>query len=218
MDIKIDNKTIVVFDLDDTIYNELDYLKSAYCEIAKTVDLNNWKLLYTRLMSLYRSGNDVFNFISETYGTPKEALIQTYREHIPDISLFDGALQLMMAIKEKQGKIGILTDGRSLTQRNKVKALGLNDIVDLLVISEDLGTEKPHQNNYLIFEENFGSGKYYYIADNYKKDFITPNKLGWETIGLVDNGKNIHFDTFKFLQNHYLPKHMILSLKEISAE
>lgn len=218
MDIKIDNNTIVVFDLDDTLYNELDFLKSAYCEIAQDIDRDNWKLLYASLISLYRSGNDVFNFISETYGTPKEVLVQTYRKHTPQISLFEGAINIITAIKEKQGKIGVLTDGRSLTQRNKIKALGLINLLDLLVISEELGTEKPHKNNFLIFEEEFGAGNFYYIADNFKKDFVTPNTLGWETIGLIDNGKNIHFNTIKFLQNDYLPKHMILSLREISVK
>ncbi len=218
MDIKIDNTSIMVFDLDDTLYNELDFLKSAYCEIAQIVDHENWKLLYATLISLYRSGIDVFKYISDKYGTPKEILIKTYREHRPQITLFEGAINLIVTIKENQGKIGVLTDGRSLSQRNKIKALGLMDCLDLLVISEELGTEKPHKNNYIIFEEQFGAGNFYYIADNFKKDFVTPNALGWDTIGLVDNGKNIHFDTFKYLQADYLPKHTILSLKEISVK
>ena len=34
MDIKIDTSTALVFDLDDTLYNEIEYLKSAYWYIC----------------------------------------------------------------------------------------------------------------------------------------------------------------------------------------
>ena len=39
----------------------------------------------------------------------------------------------------------------------------------------------------------FPECQYYYIGDNVKKDFITPNKLGWKTIGMRDvDSVNIH--------------------------
>ena len=56
--------------------------------------------------------------------------------------------------------------------------------------------------------------KYYYIGDNTKKDFIAPNKLGWETICLRDNGLNIHQQNFN-LDSSFLPKYMINNLAEI---
>ena len=34
----IDNNICVIFDLDDTLYKEIDYLKSAYREIASLVE------------------------------------------------------------------------------------------------------------------------------------------------------------------------------------
>ena len=44
---------------------------------------------------------------------------------------------------------------------------------------------------------NDNSGmNYVYIGDNPHKDFITPNKLGWTTICLLDRGQNIHKQNF----------------------
>ena len=58
------------------------------------------------------------------------------------------------------------------------------------------------------------SGGFIYIGDNTKKDFIAPNKLGWETICLRDNGLNIHQQNFN-LDSSFLPKYMINNLAEI---
>jgi putative hydrolase of the HAD superfamily len=61
---------------------------------------------------------------------------------------------------------------------------------------------------------NVSSKEYVYIADNTQKDFITPNKLGWTTICLLDKGQNIHKQNFE-LSNEYLPKFTINSFEEI---
>lgn len=216
MDIRVDAKTVIVFDLDDTLYNEMDYLKSAYQAIAKNLDPKNWRPLFARMYSLFRSKEDVFHFLSQQYNTDKSELLETYRAHTPKLALFPGAWEVMQQIKTKKGKIGIITDGRKSTQRIKLKALGLQDIVDKIIISEEIGSEKPNEKNYLAIEEAFESGNYLYIADNLRKDFITPNKLGWRTVGLVDNGLNMHFDGFKYFEDDYLPQNFVLSFEELT--
>lgn len=56
--------------------------------------------------------------------------------------------------------------------------------------------------------------EYFYIADNVKKDFITPNKLGWTTVCLLDSGKNIHPQNFN-ISEEYLPKFRINKIIEL---
>ena len=136
MDIKVDQNTIIVFDLDDTLYNEIEYLKSAYLEIAQQLENKNWRALYAQMISMYRNSKDVFGYLSEQYNTSKSTLIKSYREHQPAIKLFNGALETLQKIKKKDGKIGLITDGRKITQTNKIKALGLLPLLDCTVISE----------------------------------------------------------------------------------
>ena len=50
----------VIFDLDDTLYAEVDFLKSAYFEIANILDTTNSELLYQRMLALYCEGKNVF--------------------------------------------------------------------------------------------------------------------------------------------------------------
>lgn len=216
MDIKIDKNTVIVFDLDDTLYNEIDYLRSAYIEISKELEPSNWKQLFTQLFSLYRNNKDVFEFICSTYDIDKTELIQRYRNHIPNIKPFDGVLDTLQKIKDHKGKLAIITDGRAVTQRNKLKKLGLLPYLDFIVISEEIGSEKPNEINYKTVEDYFKLKTYYYIADNFKKDFITPNKIGWKTIALIDNGLNIHSYAHTHASEEYLPELYIYSYSQIN--
>ncbi|MFI1743919.1 HAD family hydrolase [Thalassobellus sediminis] len=216
MIIKIKN-TVVVFDLDDTLYNELDYLKSAYRHISKILTKKDgWEFLYAQMFSLYRNKKDVFSFLCNTFKVEKEFLLNEYRNHIPDIKPFDRVINLLKEIKKKNGKIAIITDGREITQTNKINKLGLKKFLDLIVISEVVGTEKPNENNYKIIESHFPNYNYIYIGDNIKKDFITPNIRKWKTVGLIDNGLNIHNDDSFFIsEKPFLPNYFINSYNEI---
>ncbi|MEG3658565.1 HAD family hydrolase [Arenibacter palladensis] len=216
MDIKIDHKTVIVFDLDDTLYNEIEYLKSAYLEIAQKLDKENYLPLYAHMFSLFRNNKNVFDFLSEQFKVSKSQLLTDYRAHKPKIKLFDGALSILKNIKKYNGKIGLITDGRTTTQTNKIHALGLSPLLDQIVISEEIGSEKPHPNNFKVFESRYGKASYYYIADNIKKDFLTPNALGWRSIGLIDNGLNMHSDRYLYLDKEYQPQNMIISLSDLN--
>lgn len=216
MDIKVDQKTVVVFDLDDTLYNEMDYLRSAYISIAKNLAPEHWRPLFAKMFSLFRSKEDVFEFVSLKYKIDKPELIETYRAHIPVLSTFDGVFETMRTIKKRGGKIGIITDGRKSTQTVKIKALGIHPLLDKVVISEEIGSEKPDANNYLIIEKAFPDCHYLYVADNLRKDFITPNKLGWQTIGLIDNGLNMHYDGHQYFDPVQSPKSFVISFGELN--
>jgi putative hydrolase of the HAD superfamily len=215
MDIKVDEHTVVVFDLDDTLYNELDFLKSAYRHIAQELEPNKYHELLVLMLSLYRSRENVFEIISTRYGVTKEALIEMYRRHTPNLKLFDGALSLLNEIKSKKGKIGMVTDGRIQTQMAKINALGISDLLDKIVISEEIGTEKPAIANFKTIENSLLGDTYHYIADNLKKDFLAPNALGWRTTGLIDNGMNIHYQSHLYLDQLHMPQQFFTSYTEV---
>ena len=54
-----------------------------------------------------------------------------------------------------------------------------------------------------------------YVGDNPRKDFISPNALGWLTVCLKDDGRNIHKQDFTSITAQALPKKTIESLKEL---
>lgn len=215
MDIRVDSKTAVVFDLDDTLYNELDYLRSAYRELSEKLAPDAPQQLFSDLFSRYRNKENVFQYVSETYGIALDTLLNDYRSHTPRIAPFPSVMELLGSIKAKAGRLGIITDGRSNTQRNKLHALGILDVMDYIVISEEIGSEKPDEQNYRAIERELNCVSYYYIGDNFKKDFLTPNQLGWGTIGLVDNGRNIHSNAYRYQEETHRPQHLVYSLADL---
>lgn len=54
MTLSIDSTTTLVFDLDDTLYKEIDFLKSAYQQIAQHLNASDWRATYALMFALYR--------------------------------------------------------------------------------------------------------------------------------------------------------------------
>jgi len=202
----------VVFDLDDTLVKEIDYLKSAFKAIAVKVDSTN-DSLFNQMLFWYQNKENVFQNIESLYGFSVNELKQQYRTHVPDFIQYKGVSELLLRFKEKGCFIGLITDGYSLTQRNKLKALGIEELFDLIVISEEFGSEKPNENNYKVFHQ-FATKDYYYIGDNTAKDFLVPNRLGWISVCLLNNGENIHPQDFT-KETVYLPQKTITDLNEL---
>ena len=212
----------MIFDLDDTISKEILYLESAYYEIAQFI---NSKIkqetsdIFSNLKIWYQSSENVFQKAIDTYqlGTVHvtiKNLLNIYRNHSPNIKLTHSTSEILQYCKHKDYNLGLLTDGRSIQQRSKIKALGLETYFQEIIISEEFGSEKPHPENYKHFESIYGKGQYYYIGDNTSKDFITPNALGWISVCVLDDSRNIHKQNFT-LDNNYLPRVTLKSLDDL---
>lgn len=207
---------VVVFDLDDTLYKEVDYLRSAYRYIACQLAASEVEreAIYGTLYGAYSDGRDAFAALMERYNDKamtKETLLHWYRTHKPQISLCDGCREFLLRLAAKGCRLGIITDGRTITQMNKIEALALQKYIsdEDIVISEKFGSEKPSPTNYLHFMDKYGDdAQYYYIADNTAKDFVAPNRLGWTTVCLKDNGQNIHKQDFSLFAD-FLPKYTV---------
>lgn len=211
-------RKIVVFDLDDTLYKEIDFLISAYAEIAswikqeyKTVEV------YSYMLESYKSKKDAFSCLIKEFDLPinTASLLNKYRAHFPHISLSKEVHETLAYLYKTTYAMGIITDGRELTQMNKIKALDLENyfLKENCIISETFGYSKPSLNAFIFFQQKYGEGFYYYIGDNTQKDFIAPNALGWATICLQDDGNNIHKQTF--MAEDMKPEYIVSSLKEI---
>lgn len=206
----------IVFDLDDTLTYEIDYLKSGFQEIASQICSEKEKAakLYEQMLAVYQEGGNAFAYVCRRYPTlSREELLEVYRYHFPSITLIEGAQEVLDWCKQHCYKVGLITDGRERTQRNKLKALGIEAFFDKIVISESFGSTKPDVRNYQAFATEDISD-YYYIADNPAKDFIAPNALKWTSICLLDQGKNIHPQDFQVAPAQ-LPTYRIKKLKEL---
>jgi putative hydrolase of the HAD superfamily len=191
--------TTVVFDLDDTLYDEIDYCRSGFNEVAQYLankhNLQQSQTIFESLWKFFNSGERkrTFNLILEELGINFdnqliEELVEVYRNHQPDISLPTESKEVLDTLRSKY-VLALLTDGFLPAQKLKVKALGIEDYFRYIIYTEELGRDawKPSTSGFekLISTLNINPKKMTYIADNAKKDFIAPNKLGMVTIQLI---------------------------------
>lgn len=205
---------VICFDLDDTLYKEIDFVKSAYREIAEKTGHPE---AVQSMIKWYYEGKNVFAEMITEYKLEQTLsdCIEIYRNHFPKISLEPEVKCFLDELKSAGVYLGLITNGRSVSQRNKINALGLEGFFDIEVISEEFGYEKPDERCYGVIMETFPECKrYIYIGDNPEKDFIAPNKLGWQTICLLDDGRNIHHQNFN-LRKEFLPEIKIDSINAI---
>ncbi|MBA3284850.1 MAG: HAD family hydrolase [Nitrosopumilus sp.] len=197
MQIKVSRKTFFIFDLDDTLFYELDFLKSAYKNISKQLSAIINKDIYEDMLELYHKKENTFNWLTDKYKNvapflTNEWLLKEYREHIPTIALSDETSNFLQKARSCAIPMGLITDGRSLTQRNKLKALDIDKYFTDIIISEEFGSEKPDERNYLYFVNKYPGKEFYFFGDNTSKDFIVPIKLGWTLICIKNSGYSIH--------------------------
>ena len=209
--LSIQQGSIIILDLDDTVYSERSFQRSGFN--ALLTELNLTALADAEsLMRVSMHGEDVFQYLGLSENGRQRAL-EIYRNHIPQIELYEDAADFINLARNKYCSIVIATEGRSITQRNKIAALGLTGLVDLLLISEELGCPKVDENFYTKLEVN-ADLDVVMIGDNPIKDFLIPNKLGWESVMLAARGNNVH-DQHIEIDSSYNAKYTIKSFSEL---
>ncbi len=188
----------VVFDLDDTLYLERDYVKSGFRAVAETAVKDTevsaddaFAFLWQDFLSGSRGSS--FNALLERYpeltqNVEVTALVKRYREHAPDIGYLPGIEPLLAELQSLNVPLAVISDGPLVSQAAKAEALGVACYADPIVLTDAWGQEfwKPHVRAFEYVAEAFGlpHEKLVYIGDNPLKDFHAPAKLGWQSVRL----------------------------------
>lgn len=184
---------VVVFDLDDTLYAERDYVISGFAAVDRWLVANRGvKGFYARAQVLFSSGHRVkiFDKVLEQLGLsviPSQIaeLVEVYRQHVPALHLFPDAETALEQIG-KDYQLGLITDGYRVSQEKKIAALGLAARIPCRIVTDALGREfwKPSLEPYRRVMAYYGgeAEDFVYVADNPRKDFIGARQLGWRTV------------------------------------
>lgn len=187
----------VVFDLDDTLFPESDYVESGFKAVAeyaeKTLGLDG---AYAELTELFeRDRARVFDRFAADHGldgTTAAQLTELYRDHKPELTLADDVKETLAKLRADGFKLGIITDGRPRGQRNKIAALGLETMVDKITITDELGGaefRKPDPKAFELMCKELGVApdEMMYVGDNPQKDFAI-GRTGIVTVRIVNDG------------------------------
>jgi putative hydrolase of the HAD superfamily len=183
----------VVFDIDDTLYLERDYVRSGFDAVGRFVEAELGTAGFAAVAwSQFEAGarGHIFDVALEQCGIAPSPdlvtqLVGVYRRHAPTITMLADAAACL-ARAGAASEVAFLTDGPIDSQRAKADALGVHRFGDLVVFTEELGAGfgKPHTRGFEDVERIMGvaGAQCAYVADNPAKDFVAPRALGWRTV------------------------------------
>ena len=185
----------VVFDLDDTLISEKQYIRSGFKVISNKLS-EEYKLdsekIFNKMLELFdESSKEVFNRLLDYFSIKYDQdyilnLINIYRCHSPEIEFYEDVIPTITELRNKGYKLGIITDGYKETQLRKIEVLKCRELFDEIIITDELGREfwKPHEKSYKLMAEKLDVKleDMIYVGDNVEKDFVTANILGLKTI------------------------------------
>ncbi|MCP4257797.1 MAG: HAD family hydrolase [Planctomycetes bacterium] len=200
--------TTVIFDLDDTLYDEIEYCKSGFAAVAEFL-ANSSEFTSTNPTTVQAEMGHIAEALWEQFSTGNHTktfnaaldklkisyddklileLIKVFRQHKPTITLPTDSRDALCKLNKKY-TLALLTDGFLPGQQLKVHALGIEQYFKSIIYTEQLGREcwKPSPVGFenIIQALEARPENTVYIADNEKKDFIAPNKLGFISIQIL---------------------------------
>jgi putative hydrolase of the HAD superfamily len=195
----------VVFDLDDTLYFEREYVLSGFRFIAEAVggDCGGPEPVLDLLTSDFKSGvrGNAFNRLLDklpSLGTRWNVpdLVELYRGHRPVIELSSSTRDLLTALSANNIQLALITDGSPAGQFRKIDALEARRLFEPIVVTDFWGLEfrKPHPRAFEAVMKSWGitPGRLVYVGDNPEKDFLSPRAIGWKTARLRMNEQLRH--------------------------
>ena len=219
---------VLVFDLDDTLYPERQFavsgFKAAERWAAAELGVEGLAAHMTRLLDDGHLG-ELFRLalsdkLPEHQPEHLVGLLEAYRNHEPELELFDDA-DWALSHFAGRAKLGLITDGTHHVQAKKVAALGIAPHFHEIVYTHALGGRafsKPHPQSYELVERALAGGgeQLVYVGDNPAKDFVVPNARGWTSI-MVDRPEHRRIHAGAQVAPGGAPQHTIASLAELPA-
>ena len=213
-------KKLVVFDLDDTLFKEREYESSGFRyvagELAQRYNVTESSLIDIMFADgIMHPFDRLYDYLDKAVSI--DEMIHLYRNHFPKLTLPPDTIKCLNRLKQEAILLGIITDGRHVAQWSKIESLGLTEYIDSsnIIVSEDVGGDKTTLTPWhRMCSLTTGVEERWYVGDNIMKDFVMPNKLGWTTVMLADDGNNVHSQNV-IVTDEYRPHYTIESLDRL---
>lgn len=190
-------KKAVFFDIDDTLYDT-----SGFARLARRAALNAmidaglpletdeaYKLLREIIKDKGSNYDKHFNVLTKrVYGKEEPLLIAlgmiTYHNvKFALLRLFPETMSTLIYLKSKRYHLGVISNGITIKQWEKLIRLGLNHFFDQVVTSQEAGVEKPDERIFKLALERMGCK-----AD---KSIMVGNKFSEDILGAVNVGMSV---------------------------
>lgn len=202
----MDNIRAVIFDLDNTLINRKEAFKN-FCtgfiknhfseaEMPDTFD-NMIKSMAIMDKNGYRDRLDFYNDLIKKWGQLGKTAKQLAEEHVSGFFRYttpDEDMETVLDYLSSRYKLGIISNGSSISQNSKIDFLHLRNRFDSIIVSGDVGVEKPDKG---IFELSCRElcvdvNQAVYVGDYYDYDIIGAVNAGLHAIWYIKGNDNNH--------------------------
>ena len=167
------------YPLDDLTYTYIDLVESLHLQVLQgLLTLDEARIQRIRACFL-KYGLALSMDEARAYALLYRETYQSARQIVP------GAVALLECLRT-DAKIAVITNNTSLEQREKLDTCGLAHLIDVLVISEEVGVIKPDPAIFAITLERLGcsAGETVMVGDAWKTDVIGAHRAGIKPVWL----------------------------------
>ncbi|ABO35056.1 HAD superfamily (subfamily IA) hydrolase, TIGR02253 [Methanococcus maripaludis C5] len=191
----------VLFDLDDTLYNSSSFASRARKEALRSMidaGLNSTEEDALKILNkiIEQKGsnygghfNDLVKAVTGTYD-PKIITTGIITYHNVKFALlrpYSDTIKTLMDLRSIGLSLGILTDGITIKQWEKLIRLGIHPFFDEVITSEEYGLGKPNIEffNYGLKKINLKAEEVIYVGDRADKDMVPAKTVGMTTVRIL---------------------------------
>jgi len=202
----------VLFDLDDTLHDDSTAYRNAAREVARSVarehpvDAQALVEAYEAAVSAFWSGltadhlhvgmleqrermwTDALHAVGVDDAALARRTAEAYgRARSGGLMLAPGAAELLVTLRERGCRLGLVTNGFAATHHDKIDRLGLRELIDAFFLADEVGMVKPDPELFRHACRVLGSepASAAMVGDRYGRDVVGAHDAGLFTV-LVD--------------------------------
>jgi len=190
----------VFFDLDGTLLNRdqsvLYFIEDQYSRLQRFIETSMDRYV-KRFVELDNHGyvwkDQVYDALVKEFNIQDisaEELLQDYLSYFPIHCVpFQHLEQMLQVLKEKQIKLGLISNGFGKFQMDNMKALKIESYFQCILISENEGLRKPDKEIFLrgLSLLEVPANECMFVGDHPINDIEAANKVGMKTIWKKNN-------------------------------
>ncbi len=177
---KLEKYKIIIFDLDDTIYNEKNFIYPSLKNVSKflttKIDIHENEI-QKQLLILKNKNQKIFDKFLSNFLVKKINLKSLVKRTINKYQSYNcnnlknvSSLKNILKFFYKKKKLFLVTNGNRLRQKNKIKKLGINKFFKkIYILDNDYDYIKPSTksvNSLKKFIKKIGFKNAVYVGDN----------------------------------------------------
>jgi putative hydrolase of the HAD superfamily len=212
----------IIFDLDNTLLDR-DLTLISFCD--KFVDKFSSRLNLTLKEDIiqqirksdrngYRKKDELFEELLEVLPwetKPSKSELNEYwmLEFCNCVVPMNGMMDVLVELKQRGLKLGIITNGSMKMQSQKIKNLNIANYFDSIIISEAVNLKKPDSAIFQLSLDELcvKAEEAIYVGDNPLNDVIGALNAGLNVVWLKGKDEwNLHYD---------MPKKIVIELKDL---